>query len=48
MLNSNANLAQRLSTVEAINYAKRTNNLDSVKALETQLDELVMRAKKGY
>ena len=48
MLNSNSNLAQRLSTVEAIDYAKRTNNLDSVKALETQLDELVMRAKKGY
>ena len=41
-------LSQRLSTVEAINYAKRTNNLDSVKALEAQLDELVMRAKKGY
>ena len=48
MLNRNANLAQRLSTVEAIDYAKRTNDLDSVKALEAQLDELVVRAKKGY
>lgn len=48
MLSRNVNLAERLSTAEAINYAKKANDLDSVKALETQLDELVLRAKKGY
>ena len=48
MITGSANLSERASTVEAINYAKRTNDLDSVKALEAQLDELVARAKKGY
>ena len=48
MLNSSPNLSQRLSTAQAIKYAKLGNNLDSVEALETQLDELVQRAKKGY
>ena len=48
MLNNSANLQQRLSTARGIKFAKRTNDLDGAKALETQLDELVERAKKGY
>ena len=48
MLNNSANLQQRLSTAQGIKFAKRANDLDGAKALETQLDELVQRAKKGY
>ena len=48
MLNNSPNLQQRLSTAQAINFAKNTNDVDSVNALEDQLDELVQRAKKGY
>ena len=48
MLNNSPNLAQRLSTAEALGYAKSVNDVDSIKALESQLDELVLRAKKGY
>ena len=48
MLNNSPNLAQRLSTAEAISHSKSINDLDSVAALEKQLDELVERAKKGY
>ena len=48
MLNNSPNLQQRLSTAQAINFAKGANDVDSVKALEEQLNELVQRAKKGY
>ena len=48
MLSSNPNLAQRLNTANALNYARNTNDVEGVKALESQLDELVLRAKKGY
>ena len=48
MLNNSPNLRQRLNTAQAINFAKNTNDVDSVNALEDQLDELVLRAKKGY
>lgn len=48
MLANSPNLAQRRNTVAAINYAKNTNDVERVKALESQLEELVQRAKKGY
>jgi hypothetical protein len=48
MLSNSPNLAQRLSTAEALGYAKSVSDVDGIKALESQLDELVLRAKKGY
>lgn len=48
MLSNSSNLSQRLSTAAAINYAKRTNDVGKIEALEEKLDGLVQRAKKGY
>ena len=48
MLANSPNLAQRRDTAAAINYAKNNNDVEQIKALESQLDELVLRAKKGY
>ena len=48
MLSRSPNLSQRRDTTAAINYAKKTNNLDKVAALKEQLEALVERAKKGY
>ena len=48
LMSRSPNLSQRRSTVSAINYAKRSNDLDKVTALEAQLDALVQRAKQGY
>ena len=48
MLNNSPNLMQRRDTAEAIKYATSLNDVEGVKALEDQLDQLVERAKKGY
>ena len=48
MLANSPNLAQRRDTAAAINYAKNNNDVEQIEALESQLDELVLRAKKGY
>jgi hypothetical protein len=48
MFANSPNLAQRRNTAAAINYAQNTNDVERAKALESQMDELVLRAKQGY
>jgi len=47
-IRSNPNLIERLQVAEALDYANNRGDVDTVKELESQLDELVLRAKKGY
>lgn len=47
-LNNNPNIAERYQIQQAIKFASNANDVDTVKTLELQMDELVQRAKRGY
>ena len=48
LINNSPNLAQRVELAKAADYAENIGNGEQKQQLDAQIEELVLRAKRGY